>query len=723
MNDFYNNLFFLFQRLNWMSAVDILIVTGIFFVIMMLIRNTQAVSLMRGLLLVIILLSLMTTFVDLPAFSWLVRTSLPALLLSVPVVFAPELRRALERVGRAGGVAFNRSSTPSSLAMQGTIKAVVAACGRLAQRQHGALIILQRGDTLEEYIKTGVKMESAVTAEVLLQIFYPNTPLHDGAVIITRDQISCAASVMPLSASGILNRTPDRQMGLRHRAALGISEVSDAIAVVVSEETGSISVAHGGRMIRKLDGERLENILLAFYHSPADDQFSWQDFWKKTGSFFTINQVNVKNFFSILREIIKSIPTLFLALVLASVVWVAAVVQADPSEEKVYPNTVKIETIGQDPNLVITNQISDEISISLNAPQSIWQKLIREDNSVRAVVDLSGLGAGTYDVPVQIKIDTKPVKVASYTPETVTVNLEKIVTHKFDIHLVQTGEPAVGFTAHDPTADIKEATITGPESIVNKVKEIKATINVNGINKSMTQSVNLQALDENKNVIDNATVNPTDVTVTQEITQKGGFRNVVVRVNLKGQVASGYRVTNISVYPPIITVYSSAPQRVNDLPGYVDTSEIILSGSKEDLDERVAINLPAGITVVGEQFVQVHISVASIESSITLSNMPVEVVGLPNDLEASISPATVDVIISGPIPLLDKLTAKDVRVLVNMSNASVGISQHEPVVEIKIEDLKVQSILPGNVELTISEKGVSTKTPQVIIEATSTPMP
>jgi diadenylate cyclase len=105
-----------------------------------------------------------------------------------------------------------------------------------------------------------------------LQIFYPNTPLHDGAVIISGGRILAASCVMPLSASGVLTRLPERQMGLRHRAALGISEVSDAVVVVVSEETGTISVVHGGRMIRRLDGERLENILRAFYRTPTSEK-------------------------------------------------------------------------------------------------------------------------------------------------------------------------------------------------------------------------------------------------------------------------------------------------------------------------------------------------------------------------------------------------------------------------------------------------------------------
>jgi diadenylate cyclase len=153
------------------------------------------------------------------------------------------------------------------LDLEETIKAVVEASSRLSNRKHGALIIMQRYDSLQDFIDTGVRMEANVSSELLLQVFYPNTPLHDGAVIISGSYVVAAACVLPLSASGVLSKSPERQFGLRHRAALGISEVSDAVAVVVSEETGSISVVHGGRMIRRLDPERLENILIALYRS------------------------------------------------------------------------------------------------------------------------------------------------------------------------------------------------------------------------------------------------------------------------------------------------------------------------------------------------------------------------------------------------------------------------------------------------------------------------
>jgi diadenylate cyclase len=267
MANFLNNVLFIFQRLNWLSVLDILLVTLIFFTVMYSLRDTQAMVLLRGVIFLVVALVLLTTLVELPAFSWLVRNSLPALVLSIPVIFAPEIRRALERLGRAGTINIKATSRiqASQVDFQKVIHAIVEAAARLSARQHGALIVIQRSDSLEQYMETGVQMHAEVTPELLLQIFYPDTPLHDGAVIIADGRVVAAACVMPLSASGVLNKSPERQMGLRHRAALGVSEVSDAVAVVVSEQSGSISISNAGRMIRRIDPERLENILGAFF--------------------------------------------------------------------------------------------------------------------------------------------------------------------------------------------------------------------------------------------------------------------------------------------------------------------------------------------------------------------------------------------------------------------------------------------------------------------------
>jgi len=264
VTDLFTDLSLLFQRMNWQNLLDIILVTAIFFIILRLINDTKAAVILRGIIILVVFLSILTTLVNLPAFNWLIKATLPALLLSIPVIFAPEIRRGLEGIGRAGGI-FQTSRRGEYQMMQATIHAIVSAAARLSSRNHGALIILQRVDSLREYILSGVRLDARVSPELLLQVFYPNTPLHDGAVIIVGDEVKAAACVLPLSASGILTGAPDRQMGLRHRAALGISETCDAIAVVVSEETGHIAVAHSGRMIRRLDTDRLDNILTAFY--------------------------------------------------------------------------------------------------------------------------------------------------------------------------------------------------------------------------------------------------------------------------------------------------------------------------------------------------------------------------------------------------------------------------------------------------------------------------
>jgi diadenylate cyclase len=266
VSDLLQELIFSFQRLDWLSLVDLLLVTAIFYLLLRWLRGTQAVVLLRGMVVLVLVIALLTSLLPLPAFSYLFQTALPALLVAVPVIFAPEIRRALERLGRAGDV-FVSTSEPAQV--ERIVGALCSATQRLSDARRGALIVIERDVKLDEYLETGVPLDARLTPELLLQIFYINTPLHDGAAVLRGDRVAAAACVMPLSASGTLSRSPERKMGLRHRAALGISEVSDAVVLVVSEETGGVSVAHNGRMIRRLDQSRLRNILMAFYRPHA----------------------------------------------------------------------------------------------------------------------------------------------------------------------------------------------------------------------------------------------------------------------------------------------------------------------------------------------------------------------------------------------------------------------------------------------------------------------
>jgi diadenylate cyclase len=270
VTNFISELTFFFQRFDLLSLVDVLLVTMAVFFLLRLVRGTQAVTLLRGMIVLVITIAVLTSLLNLPAFTWLLEASLPALLIAIPVIFAPEIRRALERLGRTSNMFF-LSTAPDHI--EELIETVCITAQRLSDRRYGALIVIEREVPLADYKETGVVLDAELTPQLLLQIFHINTPLHDGAAIIVKDRIAAAGCVMPLSSSGTLSRSTDRSMGLRHRAALGISEVSDAVSVVVSEETGGISVTHNGRMIRRLDQARLKNILTAFFRPRTTGRF------------------------------------------------------------------------------------------------------------------------------------------------------------------------------------------------------------------------------------------------------------------------------------------------------------------------------------------------------------------------------------------------------------------------------------------------------------------
>jgi YbbR domain-containing protein len=188
-------------------------------------------------------------------------------------------------------------------------------------------------------------------------------------------------------------------------------------------------------------------------------------------------------------------------------------------------------------------------------------------------------------------------------------------------------------------------------------------------------------------------------------------------------VANGYRLTNISPFPPNVFVFSTNPSLVDNLPGFVETNPIDLTGVKDDLEIRLPLNLPKGVELVGDQSVLVQVGVAAIEGSITLSDLPIEVIGLPENLVARISPEVVDVIISGPLPLLDNLAERDVRVILDLSSVTEGTYQFAPRVEISIDELQVETILPSSIEVVVEVRPPMTATPVRTPGPQSSPTP
>lgn len=249
---------FLSRLFTWQSLLDLSLVALFFYLLLRLFRDTQAVQLMRGILVIGLVIAVVSRTVELTAFRWLLQSSSIAVLVAIPVIFQPELRRALERVGR--GLPFMSRRGDGAMTQQ-IINEIVRACEQLSSVRFGALIVLEGASTLGEFVDRGTRIDGEISSEILTTIFYPKTSLHDGAVIVRDGKIAAAGCVLPLTNRELL----DPQLGTRHRAAIGITELSDSLSVAVSEETGAISVAQNGRIVRRLDPNRLRTLLTEFY--------------------------------------------------------------------------------------------------------------------------------------------------------------------------------------------------------------------------------------------------------------------------------------------------------------------------------------------------------------------------------------------------------------------------------------------------------------------------
>ncbi len=426
----------------------------------------------------------------------------------------------------------------------------------------------------------------------------------------------------------------------------------------------------------------------------------------------------------ILRWLAKNFGTLLTAFILAVIVWVSAVIASDPNENHPLSRPVPIELVGQDSNLQILGEVPSTVSVVLRAPSSVWTTLNDDPQAVTAKADLANLGAGTHNVPVQVQITPHLVRLISQDPEQVTINLDPIVSKVFTVTLTVTGNPPVGYQAQAPILDPEVVTVTGAESLVSKVDQAHISLDITNANQTVVRGIVPSLLDKEGQVVNGLTITPPSVTVTQPITLLGGYRYVIVRAVTVGQVATGYRVTNIYITPIGVVVFSSNPELVNNLPGYVETQPIDLTGKDDDFETLADLNLPVGITVVGDSKVLAQVSIAMVESSLAVS-LPVEIIGVSPGLLAISDPPVVNVILSGPVPILNTLGSTDVRVVVDITGYDVGTYTLTPQVKILPDRVTLSSILPSSVtvNVTIAPTPTQTVTPGGTTTPAKTPRP
>lgn len=258
-----------------LDLIDIGLVAFFLYRLFLLVRGTQAVQLMFGVLL-LALIGLLANLLDLRLLSWIFRNAAPAVLIGIIVLFQPEIRRALDQFGRIGFI--GRPSAHYNLQIfSRMIDEVIRATTKLTQRFTGALIVFEKETGLENYANSGIRINGELTAEFLEAIFFPNSPLHDGAVIVRGNQILAAGCVLPLAEEG----TVRERMGTRHRAGLGLSMQTDAVILILSEELGQIAVAHEGKLLRNLDPDRLRQVLTSLLQPRSEQHRPTLPVWRR----------------------------------------------------------------------------------------------------------------------------------------------------------------------------------------------------------------------------------------------------------------------------------------------------------------------------------------------------------------------------------------------------------------------------------------------------------
>jgi len=428
------------------------------------------------------------------------------------------------------------------------------------------------------------------------------------------------------------------------------------------------------------------------------------------------------NVASPLRWLISNLGALLLAFALAVVVWFSAETAANPNIEST--RSVPLEIFGLDPNMLVVDNPPAQVRVTLSAPTSVMNSLDSVDGSITAWVDVSGLEAGSFELEVNAQASETygPVRINQITPQFVTLTLEPLITRNFPVDLVISGDPAIGYQKGTPSYTPTSVTVSGAASVVDQVTSTQVALDISEADETIDVEIPVLALDANSDPVEGVLVNPKTISVTQPVYLQGGYRNVIVKVLTTGQPANGYKLTNITVSPLNVVVFATDPQLVNDLPGFVETDPVDLTGAEDDVDTFAALQLPEGISVVGDETVLVQVSIAAIEGSLTM-DLPVTPIGLLPTQAAVLSPETVKVILSGPVTVLDSLEPSDLRVIVDLTDLELGTYQLEPRVDLLPDRLQADAILPATIEVMVIIAPTATPTSVFTPIPPTTPQP
>ncbi len=403
-------------------------------------------------------------------------------------------------------------------------------------------------------------------------------------------------------------------------------------------------------------------------------------------------------------EILKDIPLILVCILLAFFVWVFATMTTDPTEEGRFSQTVSIETIGLEEDMMVTSGLPYTVSINLRAPNSIWRRISLERTQAKAIVDVTGLEPGVHTVPITVQVGISPVQVVSFTPNTATVTIEKYETREYTVEVEESGDIPTAFRAEAPVVSPEEVKISGTISQLDTISKVAVKLERNNNTETIEQSLSVAAYTEDGKTVRDLTIQPEKVKVTEEIKMRGGYRILSVKLSVKGEISTGYRVDDLSVDPGFVTVYSADKELLNSLNSFIETETIMLDEINTTTNRKVGLNIPEGVTLVGDSTVSVNVVVSAVESTSTFAQIPVSPIGLDDGYIVSISPEDIDVYVAGPMVTLAEIEPSDIHAVVELQDLTEGSYQIAPKVEFTApETITVQSIQPAIIEVQITK--------------------
>jgi YbbR domain-containing protein len=396
------------------------------------------------------------------------------------------------------------------------------------------------------------------------------------------------------------------------------------------------------------------------------------------------------------RWFANNVGLMILAVILAFFVWALASLQNDPILENTIAAPVVVTAPPPSGEVLSASTLPNAVSVRIRAPQSVFETL---GNTVQVPIDLSQLGPGEHVVQLTPMINASPSLLLSSRPNTATVTIENTAKQTFPVKVSITGTPAIGYRPLAPTVNPNEVVVTGTRQVMSQVATIDAVVSVDNVRSSVEQTVRLVARDADGNSIDGLSITPEIATVRVPVEQLSNYRDLAVRVKITGQPENGYAVTSVEYAPQVVTVFGPR-EAIQQLPGFIETLDIPIDKAKQNVEQRVGLNVPPNVSLVSEnQSVAVRVQIDPQQGARTISRRPT-VTGVTTPFTATVSPPAIDIVLAGPLPQLNQLTEDDVRVEVDASNLPTGVHQVAPTV-IKPDGITVQSVLPATVQVEI----------------------